>query len=326
MLLQYLPITQLNVADDSFRITFAPDLETLKRSIKSIGVIQPVLARHTVDGAYQIVCGYKRILACQALARQTIPVLVVPHTDMSPMQAFITALHDNVLTRPLNLLEKSIVCARLTQIYGVNEDDFVRQYMSLMNEPTSYKTLHLLAGLQNLIEPLKHHVVTTGINLTCAARIAEFSPSTQQALMDVIRHIKPNSTKLNELLCLIREIASRDAITVEEVLQRYQLLSVVVDGRVTASEKIAALRQTLKGVRLPQMIQRKQEFSKLIQGLGLPETARIATNPYFEDSKMKLQYEFSAPEELSALIEKLQSAFEQQSWHKIFEWYREVLV
>ncbi|PIR21459.1 MAG: hypothetical protein COV45_01545 [Deltaproteobacteria bacterium CG11_big_fil_rev_8_21_14_0_20_47_16] len=326
MLLQYLPLTQLNVADDSFRVTFAPNIEALKKSIKSIGVIQPILARHTVDGAYQVVCGYKRILACQALGRQTIPVLVVPHTDMSPMQAFITALHDNVLTRSLNLLEKSIVCVRLTQTYGVNEDDFVRQYMPLMGESTSYKTLHLLSGLQHLIEPMKQHVVATGINLTCAARIAEFSPSTQQALMDVVKHIKPNSTKLNELLCLIREIASRDAITVEEVLQRYQLLSVVVDNRVSASEKIAALRQTLKGVRLPQMIQRKQEFSNLIKSLGLPETARIATDPYFEDSKMKLQYEFSEPEELSTLIQKLQTAFETHSWDRIFEWYREVLV
>lgn len=323
MILQYLPIASLNLADDSFRITYAPELEALQRSIKSIGVVQPILARHTVDGSFQIICGYKRLLASQALNRQTIPVLVVAHNDMSPIQALLASLHDNALCRDLNLIEKSIVCARLTQLYGVNDDDFIRQYMPLMKEAASYKTLHQLLNLQQLIEPIKQYVVKTNITLACATRISEFSPSIQQALYHVLQHIKPNSTKLGELLNLIRDIAARDAITVEEVLQRYQLLSVVVDPQVSASEKITALRQTLKGIRIPQMLQRKKEFTQLIQNLGLPDAARLAADPYFEDPKMKLHYEFSAPEELSALIEKLQTAFETQSWQRIFEWYRE---
>jgi len=322
MILQYIQTNQINISDDSFRITFAPLLTELKNSIKNVGVINPIILRHTQDGAYQVVAGYKRLLACQELNRQTIPALVYEPHDLSPMQAFLFNLHDNVFTRPLSIVEKFNVCVKLIKTFAVTEEDVVRNYLPLLGEEPSYKVLHQFLNLEQLIEPMKAHVVEKQAALSSAMRIAEFSPSTQSALLNVLKHVNPSTNKLNELLTLIREIAARDGTSVEEILQRYQLLTIVADPSVAAPEKVAALRQTLRSVRLPHLTERQKQLTQLIQGLQLPQQAKLIADPYFEDPKLKLEYQFSRPEELDALVKQIQDALDKQHWNKLFEWYR----
>lgn len=322
MILQYIQTNQINSSDDSFRITFAPRLDELKNSIKEIGVINPITLRHTQEGTYQIVVGYKRFLSCQELNRQTIPALIYEPHDLSPMQAFLYNLHDNIFTRSLNIIEKCNICSKLIKTYAVTEEDVVKNYLPLLGEDASYKILHQFLALGQLVEPMKTHVVENAIALSSATRIAEFTPSTQTSLLNVLTHINPSTNKLNELLTLIREIAARDGTSVEEILQRYQLLTIVADPTVAAPEKVAALRQTLRSVRLPHLTERQKQLTQLIEGLQLPNTARLVADPYFEDPRLKLEYQFSAPEELNNLIASLQEAFQKQQWQKIFEWYR----
>ncbi len=322
MLLQFIPISTLNLADDSFRVAFAPQLQSLVASIKTVGIVQPIIVRHTVDGTYQVVAGYRRILACQELARQTIPALVYEHTDLSVLQAFLYNLHDNLATRRLNLIEMSIALQKLTTVYAIPEDELVKRYLPLMGEEPSYKILHQLIALEQCVNSMKELIVDRSYHLTSAARVAEFSPSTQEALLTVLRPLRATTAKLNELLGMIREISARDAITVEEVLQRYQLLTIVADTSVAPPAKLAALRQTLRGVRLPTLVQRQRQFAGLLSDLQLPHMVKLRADPYFEDPKLKLECSFQEPEELQTLVTQLQEAFDRQSWRKIFEWYR----
>lgn len=322
MLLQYIPTSNLNVADDSYRITFAPKLDALKRSIKTVGLIVPINVRHTPEGTYQIVTGYKRVLVMQELGRQSVPALVHEPGDLSPTQAFLWNLHDNAITRPLNLIEKSTALVKLSQFYSMSEEDLVKQFLPLLDEEPSYKILHQLLSLSSLTEPLKNHVVMSDLSLSSAGRVAEFSSSTQQALLPVLAHIRPSTNKLNELLSLIREISARDGMSVEDILSHYQLLQVVADPSTAPTDKVRALRQALKGLRLPQLTERQKRLSELIDNLALPESAKLVADPYFENQKMKLEYQFSQPEELTELISKIQDAFNKQQWQQIFEWYR----
>ncbi len=322
MLLQYINVSNLNIADDSYRITFSPKIEELKRSIKQVGIIQPINVRHTPEGTYQIVTGYKRVLAMQELERQSIPAMLYEPNDLSPTQAFLWNLHDNAISRRLNLVEKSIALTKLKQFYSMSDEDLTKQFLSLLGEEQSFKILHQLLSLGTLTEPLKNHVVNNDIALSSASRIAEFTPSTQQALLAVLTHIRPSTNKLNELLSLLREISARDALSVEDILHRYQLLQVVANPAAPSADKVNALRQALKGIRLPQLSQRQRQLAELIQGLELPDSARVVADPYFENRNMKLECQFSHPGELDAVIKKIQDAFEKQKWQQIFEWYR----
>ena len=322
MLLQYLSLSDLNVADNSYRITFAPELESLKRSIRAVGIIQPINVRHTHEGTYQIVTGYKRVLVMQELGRQSVPALVHEPHDLSPTQAFMWNLHDNAATRELNIIEKSAALSKLGEFCQVSEEDLVKQYLPLFGIDPSYKILHQLMSLAQLTEPLKNYVVQSDLALSSASRVAEFTASTQQALLPVLAKIRPSTNKLNELLTLIREIAARDGLSVEEVLGRYELMQVVADPTTSPTDKVRALRQALRGLRMPQLTERQKQLAALIDSLELPESARIVTDPYFENEKIKLECQFSHPGEIDDLIKKIQSAFQKQQWHQIFDWYQ----
>ncbi len=322
MLLQYLSLADLNVADDSYRITFAPELECLQRSIRTVGIIQPINVRHTPEGTYQIVTGYKRVLVMQELGRQSLPALVHEPHDLSPTQAFMWNMHDNAATRELNLVEKSVALTKLSNFCSISEENLVKQFLPLFGMDPSYKILHQLMSLSQLTEPLKGYVVQSDLALSSASRIAEFTPSTQQAMLPVLAKIRPSTNKLNELLTLIREIAARDGLSVEEVLQRYEFMQVVADTNTSPTEKVRALRQALKGLRMPQLTERQKQLASLIQSLELPESAKIVTDPYFENEKIKLECQFSHPGEIDDLIKKIQTAFQKQQWHQIFDWYQ----
>ncbi|MBN1283222.1 MAG: ParB N-terminal domain-containing protein [Proteobacteria bacterium] len=322
MLLQYLPVSEINLADSSYRITFAPELEALTRSIKAVGVIQPINVRHTPDHTYQIVTGYKRVLVMQELARQTLPALVHEPADLSPTQAFMWSLHDNAATRELNLIEKSISLTKLNQFCQVSEAEMVKRFLPLFGLDPSYRTLHQLMSLNELTEPLKGYAVSSDLALSSASRIAEFSSSTQQELLPVLTQIRPSASKLNELLTLIREIAARDGLTVEEILQRYQFMQVVADRASSAADKVRHLRQALRGIKIPQLAERQNQIASLIQNLDLPDSAKVVHDPYFEDERIKLECHFSTPEEIEQLANKIQEAFQRQHWHQIFDWYK----
>jgi len=96
---------------------------------------------------------------------------------MSPTQAFLMNLHDNAITRPLNVVEKATALAKLQQFYSMNEEDLVKQFLPLLGDDPSYRILHQLLTLDQLTEPMKHHVVMSDLALSSASRIAEFSAS-----------------------------------------------------------------------------------------------------------------------------------------------------
>lgn len=322
MLLQQLSLSAINFNDDSYRITYAPSLSTLIQSIKAVGLAQPLVVRHTQEGTYQIISGYKRYLALKELGKTTALCVIYEAQEITPGQAFMLNLHDNALGRPLNLIEKCQALIKLQQFSNLPEHDVVDQILPLLGEVPSYKIYHQIVALQELTEPMKRYMLEHDVARETAHRIAEFTPSTQQALLGMLQHISCSSAKLNELLTLIREISARDGLTVEDILARYQLLEIVANPVANPLERVKALRETLRGIRLPKLTERQRQLAQLIQGLELPTTAKLHADPYFENDKMKLEYQFSHPEELDELMKRIQQAFQKQRWHQIFDWYR----
>ena len=71
MELQNIELSKLKLSPHNVRKRgAAKDLAELIASIKSLGVIQPLLVRPNCDG-FEVIAGQRRLLACQAIARET---------------------------------------------------------------------------------------------------------------------------------------------------------------------------------------------------------------------------------------------------------------
>jgi ParB family chromosome partitioning protein len=91
-------------------------LDELAESIKSQGVMQPILVRPLAEGGYEIVAGERRWRAARLAGLTTVPALV---KEIPDQQALAAALIENIQREDLNPLEEAIGIQRLTQEFGL---------------------------------------------------------------------------------------------------------------------------------------------------------------------------------------------------------------
>ena len=72
-----IPVEKLKpFPDHPFQVRDDDSMNETVESIKTYGVLQPVIVRPTKDGDYEILSGHRRKHACELAGRKTIPVIV----------------------------------------------------------------------------------------------------------------------------------------------------------------------------------------------------------------------------------------------------------
>ncbi|HEV7804115.1 MAG TPA: ParB/RepB/Spo0J family partition protein [Burkholderiales bacterium] len=91
-------------------------LAELAESIKTQGVMQPVLVRPLRAGGYEIIAGERRWRAARLAGLTTVPALV---KDIPDQQALAAALIENIQREDLNPLEEATGIQRLSEEFGL---------------------------------------------------------------------------------------------------------------------------------------------------------------------------------------------------------------
>ncbi|MGZ8217233.1 ParB/RepB/Spo0J family partition protein [Methylomagnum sp.] len=91
-------------------------LQELADSISAQGVVQPVVARETEAGRFEIIAGERRWRAAQLAGLHELPVVV---RDVSDQAALAIALIENIQREDLNPLEEAAALKRLAEEYGM---------------------------------------------------------------------------------------------------------------------------------------------------------------------------------------------------------------
>ena len=91
-------------------------LKELAESIKTQGVIQPILVRPVADGKYEIIAGERRWRAARMAGLQAVPVVI---RNIPDNQALAVALIENIQREDLNPLEEAQGIERLTNEFGL---------------------------------------------------------------------------------------------------------------------------------------------------------------------------------------------------------------
>ena len=93
-------------------------IEELARSIRSNGVIQPIVVRKT-DGGYEIVAGERRWRASQRAGLLKVPVVV---RDIPDDRLLAAALIENIQREDLNPIEEAHAYRRLGEEFGLTQE------------------------------------------------------------------------------------------------------------------------------------------------------------------------------------------------------------
>ena len=93
-------------------------IEELSKSIKSQGVIQPIVVRKA-DTGYEIIAGERRWRASQMAGLLKVPVVV---RDIPEERLLAVALIENIQREDLNPIEEASAYRRLTDEYNMTQD------------------------------------------------------------------------------------------------------------------------------------------------------------------------------------------------------------
>ncbi len=115
------------------KITFNPyqprkyfdekELEELAESIKSYGIIQPIVVREDRD-KYQIVAGERRYRACRLLGLKDIPALV---QEMDDEKVAAVSLIENLQRKELNYFEEASAYNVLVNLFGFTQEELAKK-------------------------------------------------------------------------------------------------------------------------------------------------------------------------------------------------------
>lgn len=95
-------------------------LSALAASMRSRGVLQPVLVRPRPGGRYELIAGERRWRAAQLAGLELIPALVRPRDDAQSLEL---ALVENMAREDLNPVEEARACAALVEELGLSREE-----------------------------------------------------------------------------------------------------------------------------------------------------------------------------------------------------------
>jgi ParB family chromosome partitioning protein len=169
-----LPIAQLQAGKYQPRTRMDEGaLNELAASIKTQGIMQPVLVRPIGSGRYEIIAGERRFRAAQLAGLEEIPVLV---RDVDDQAAAAMALIENIQREDLNPLEEAQGIARL-----ISDFDFTHE-QAAHAVGRSRSAVSNLLRLVNLAQPVQTMLMAGDIDMGHARALLSVDNASQIAL------------------------------------------------------------------------------------------------------------------------------------------------
>ena len=170
-----------------------PDaLEELSQSIRSQGILQPLLVR-AVDDDYEIIAGERRWRAAQQAELTEVPVLI---RDLSDQAILAISLIENIQREDLNPMEESIALQRLI-------DEFSMTHQAIAEIiGRSRSTISNLLRLQSLHPDVKYMLENNDLEMGHARALLSLSAEAQH---EIAREIVSQGLSVREAEKLVRQ-------------------------------------------------------------------------------------------------------------------------
>ncbi|MBU0566450.1 ParB/RepB/Spo0J family partition protein [bacterium] len=298
-------VDRIDLKDKTFVFTYGECLEGLLLSLKKIGLVNPPLLREKAEEKFQIISGYKRILALTKLGKREVEALVYKGDEISDPDAFCLNLYENIGNRALNTIEKSIILNKLLKEFRVKEEEIVCGYLPLLGLSPHKERLSLYLPLIELEDEIKEALVKERVSLLVAVKLLELSAEERGEVFGLMMKLRLGLNKQREVLTHLWEISRRDNISILELVRDDPISKIQADTRLSISQKAEKIRWILKKRRFPRLSLAQRSFKEKKDLLKLPANISLKPPPFFEGNKFKIEFSFGTKEELKKAAEKL---------------------
>ncbi len=172
----------------------AEELEGLAESIRSQGIIQPLLVR-TDDVGYELVAGERRLRAASLAGLNRVPVVV---KDISDAKMLEISIVENIQRENLNPMEEAEAYHRLISEFDLTQDQAAERVGKSRSAVANF------LRLRQLPEPIKESIMEGALSMGHArALLGADTPAKQQAAW---REVVSKGLSVRETEALIKRI------------------------------------------------------------------------------------------------------------------------
>ena len=316
--IQKIPLTQIDLNDETFSVNFMADLERLRSSIEEVGLIQPVLLRKQGD-AYQIISGFRRISVFKDLGHSEIEARISGKEDGDEPGLFSLALHENMMTRGFNSAEKAIALDKLVHRFLLDPTVVIRTFLPLLSLEPHEKILKTYLSLAGMEEEVKNYVVKEEVSRQNIRLLSGYTSEDRQAVIRLLPYLKLTDSRLREILTLVEEVSRRDGTPVRDILNRPEIGQVLSEKALTSSQRAERLKKVVTHLRYPRRRQMEMDFESRKRNLDLSSGISIYHSPHFEDPTLRIEFQFETLEEYRAVVSSLAALSEKEAFREMVE-------
>ena len=311
---RYVDTAEIDMDDLACVVTYRPQLTALQRSIADAGVLTPLHLRARRDRApLQLVCGWKRLLACQQTGQRQVPALVYEADELTDEAALLLAVRDNLGCRALNAVEKGRVLNRLRAQFHYSVDELARTWCPRLDLAPRPDVVEAHCALTRLDAVLQDAVLDGVLSLEAALWMGGLEALDREALLPLFTELKLGQNRAREFVGLIDEICLRDDCGAAQLWAELELADVLRDASLSGPQRIEHVRRLLRTRRYPMLRAHEEVFETARRDLRLPSPISLQPPPYFDGSQYQVNFRFGSREELRAYAQKLLEASDAEA-------------
>jgi len=156
--IEKLEIKNIYPNEDQPRKVFDEEkIQILSESIKSYGVLQPIVVKPDEYGKYMIIAGERRYRASKAAKKNSIPAVI---KDLPIRDIMEIALIENLQREDLNPIEEALAYRSLIENHNVTQEEISEAVGK--SRPHITNTIRLLNLRKEIIEMVEYGEITAG--------------------------------------------------------------------------------------------------------------------------------------------------------------------
>ncbi len=300
--LKDIAISDIDIQDETYRISTPTNPERLLESIRLVGVINPP-ALKAQQGQFVIITGFQRVEAARRLGFAGMPARLFPE-NAALLDCVRLAIADNLVQRELNLVELARCIAMLSRCIG--DPALVSVEARRLGLPGDRHFLQQLSEIEQFPEMIKAGLSEGRLSLNIAWELVRLGYEPADRLASLFRELKINQNKQKEIVTHLKEIAIRESQTVQTVINDLGLDQILSGPTRSNQQKTETIRSTLRKCRFPHLWEAQEQSKQALKRLKLDKTIQIQPADYFEDTSVTLKLAFKTKNELKQHIAHLE--------------------
>ncbi len=230
-----LPVASIEANPFQPRKTFDDDeITSLSESIRSHGVLQPLVVRASATG-YQLIAGERRLRAAMEAGLENVPVTVV---DFNDQQSYEAALVENIQRADLNPIDKAHGFKDYLARFSMTHDELaarlglgrttITNLVSLLDLPEDVQELVRIGQLstghakviKGLDDPAKQsalarEIIARGLSVNATSAMLAAPPAEGEEEAAPEKPSKPTATKTRHVMSIEDDLKRRMGLKVE---------------------------------------------------------------------------------------------------------------